>query len=122
MTTSPEPANGHALYWAAAGTGEYPVVMVRDDKLSRDWTDDRQSRWFEANSGGEPMTYEELCEHSHREGYPLDEAVLLAPAPEMVGDHPRELGGYCRRCGEVHSEPEWQRIADRAAEGGQSGG
>lgn len=121
QVTFPEPADGHALYWAATGTGEYPVVMVRDDALRREWTTDPEARWFEANSAGEPMTWGEMCEHSAGEGYPMSEAGVLGPVPERVGDHLREPGGYCRTHGEVHAETEWTRIADRAAGGGSGG-
>lgn len=119
----PEPPDGHALYWRAAGTGEYPVVAIRDDRLATEWewTDTREARWFEANSGSEPMTYDELCEHSAGEGYPMSEARVLGPMPEVVGGHVREPGGYCRTCGDEHAPTEWARIAARASEGGSGG-
>lgn len=124
--TIPEPSDGRALYWAATGTGEFPVVMVRDDTLRREWTTDPEARWFEANSGGEPMTWDEMCEHSDREGYPLAEAVRMVPEAEVaraaaaagitpVGEHLMELGGYCRTHGVRHSPEEIARAEDRLA-------
>lgn len=138
QVTIPEPPDQHGLYWRATGTGEYPVVMIRDDRLATEWewTDGPEARWFEANSDGEPMTFADMCEHSDGEGYPMSEAVVLVPQPEVdrlvaearraagltfVGDHPVEPGGYCRRCGSKHSPEELARIEDRLDEGAGRG-